>query len=44
MRAALLFGDAERNMLHGTRLHPTKVFGSLYDKLANVVTSNSSCY
>ena len=44
MRAARLFGDEERNMLHGMRSHPTQLFGSLYDKLANVVTSNGFCY
>jgi hypothetical protein len=44
-RNARLFGEASgRNMLHGTRSHPTQMFASLYDKLANVVTSNGFCY
>jgi len=43
-RSARLFGRAELNMLYGTRSHPTQLFNSLYDKLANVVTSNGFCY
>ena len=44
-RTARLFGEASgRNMLHGTRSHPTQMFASLYDKLANVVTSNGFCF
>ena len=45
VRAARLFGpSSSRNMLHGTRSHPTQLFSSLYDKLANVLTSNGFCY
>lgn len=31
-------------MLHGTRSHPTQLFSTLYDKLANVLTSNGFCF
>ncbi len=44
-RTAKLFGEASgRNMIHGTRSHPTQLFVSLYSKLANVMTSNGFCY
>jgi len=43
-RSARLFGGPEHNMIHGTRSHPTQLFESLYDKLANVVTSNGFCF
>lgn len=45
IRAARIFGeDSGRNMLRGTRSHPTQLFASLYDRLANVLTSNGFCY
>ena len=31
-------------MLHGTRSHPTQLFASLYDRLADVDTSNGFCF
>jgi hypothetical protein len=31
-------------MLHGTRSHPTQLFADLYDRLANVMTSNGFCF
>ena len=43
-RNARLFGRPEHNMIHGTRSHPTQAFESLYDKLANVVTSKGFCF
>lgn len=43
-RSARLFGNEKRNMLHGTRSHPTQKFASLYDRLADVSTSNGFCY
>jgi hypothetical protein len=43
-RTVRIFGNQQRNMLHGTRSHPTQFFASLYDKLANVITSNGFCY
>jgi hypothetical protein len=43
-RSARLFGAPDYNMLHGTRSHPTQLFASLYNKLANVVTSNGFCF
>lgn len=44
VRAALLFGHPNYNMIHGTRSHPTQEFRSLYSRLANVHTSNGFCY
>lgn len=45
VRAARLFGeDSGRDMLRGTRSHPTQLFASLYNRLANVLTSNGFCY
>lgn len=45
VRAARLFGeDSGRDMLRGTRSHPTQLFSSLYPRLANVLTSNGFCY
>lgn len=45
IRASSLFGqESGRNMLRGTRSHPTQMFSSLYDRLANVLTSNGFCY
>jgi len=43
-RSARLFGNADRDMIHGTRSHPTQRFSSLYDKLADVSTSNGFCF
>lgn len=43
-RAARLFGGEAKNMIHGTRSHPTQMFGSLYDKLANILTPNGFCF
>lgn len=31
-------------MLHGTRSHPTQIFSSLFNRLANVLTTNGFCY
>lgn len=46
VRAARLFGTEERGSLlpRGMRSHPTQLFSSLYDRLANVLTSNGFCY
>lgn len=45
IRAARLFGEESgRNMIHGTRSHPTQLFTSLYNRLANVMTSNGFCF
>ena len=45
VRTAMIFGETSgRNMLHGTRSHPTQLFSSLYPRLANVMTSNGFCY
>jgi hypothetical protein len=43
-RTARMFGNAARQMTHGTRSHPTQMLASLYDKLADVSTSNGFCY
>lgn len=43
-RSARLFGNEQRDMLYGTRSHPTQKFSSLYDMLADVSTSNGFCY
>lgn len=44
VRSARLFGSADRDMLHGTRSHPTQTFRSLYTKLADASTSNGFCF
>lgn len=44
-RSNKLFGESSgRNMLFGTRSHPTQMFSSLYDTLANIITSNGFCF
>ena len=44
-RTDKIFGEPSgRNMLHGTRSHPTQLFASMYDRLANVLTSNGFCF
>lgn len=42
-RTARLFGGS-MDMTHGTRSHPTQLFGSLYPWLAAVHTSNGFCF
>lgn len=44
VRSARIFGGSDRDMLHSTRSHPTQMFSNLYDRLANVMTSNGFCY
>ncbi len=45
VRTARIFGEASgRNMLRGTRSHPTQTFISLYPILANIMTSNGFFY
>jgi hypothetical protein len=41
-RTAKIFGSMQ--MTHGTRSHPTQLFGSLYPWLASVHTSNGFCF
>jgi hypothetical protein len=43
-RSASIFGSTARNMIHGTLLHPTQLFDTLYNKLADVSTSKGFCY
>ena len=44
-RSARIFGtDSSRNMLHGTRSHPTQKFASLFGRLADASTSNGFCF
>ena len=42
LRSARLFGSPDRDMLYGTRAHPTTILGYL-DKLADITTSNGYC-
>jgi hypothetical protein len=44
VRSARLFGNDEKQMTYGTRSHPTQLFSSVYNRLANVMTSNGFCY
>lgn len=43
-RSASIFGSTARNMIHGTLSHPTQLFDTLYNKLADVSTSKGFCY
>lgn len=43
-RTARIFGGSAVDMTHGTRSHPTQLFGSLYPWLAAVHTSNGFCF
>ncbi len=43
-RSARLFGNSARDMTFGTRSHPTQRFSSLFNKLADVSTSNGFCF